>query len=99
MVQRAGRIDRIGTNFETLWVMNMFPDEGLEKLLGLVESLSRKIADIDRQGLLDASGLGEAVHPRNFNTLRRIEAEDGKGVEEEEQFVELASSKYMLETP
>src|SRR5712691_3975958 len=68
MVQRAGRIDRIGTSFETLWVLNMFPDEGLEKLLGLVESLSQKIASIDQSGFLDASILGEVVHPRNFNT-------------------------------
>ena len=63
MVQRAGRIDRIGTTFQTLSIMNMFPDDGLEKLLGLVESLSQKIADIDRNGLLDASILGEVVHP------------------------------------
>ena len=27
MVQRAGRIDRIGTNFDVLWVYNMFPDK------------------------------------------------------------------------
>lgn len=97
MVQRAGRIDRIGTSFNTLWVMNMFPDEGLEKLLGLVESLSRKIASIDRSGFLDTSILGEVVHPQNFNTLRRIEEEDGKVVEEQEQFVELVSSEYLLQ--
>ncbi len=97
MVQRAGRIDRIGTSFDTLWVLNMFPDDGLEKLLGLVESLSRKIADIDRNGLLDASVLGEVVHPQNFNTLRRIEEEDGKVVEEQEQFVELVSSEFLLQ--
>ncbi len=97
MVQRAGRIDRIGTAFPTLWVMNMFPDEGLEKLLGLVESISQKIASIDRSGFLDASILGEVVHPQNFNTLRRIEEEDGKVVEEQEQFVELVSSEFLLQ--
>src|SRR5450755_563374 len=97
MVQRAGRIDRIGTTFQTLSIMNMFPDDGLEKLLGLVESLSQKIADIDRNGLLDASILGEVVHPQNFNTLRRIEAEDGKVVEEQESFVELVSSEFLLQ--
>jgi superfamily II DNA or RNA helicase len=97
MVQRAGRIDRIGTSFDTLWVLNMFPDEGLEKLLGLVESLSRKIAGIDRSGFLDASILGEVVHPQNFNTLRRIEEEDGKVIEEQEQFVELVSSEFLLQ--
>ncbi|HLL78092.1 MAG TPA: DEAD/DEAH box helicase, partial [Ktedonobacteraceae bacterium] len=97
MVQRAGRIDRIGTPFETLWVHNMFPDAGLEKLLGLVESLSQKIASIDASGFLDASILGEMVHPRNFNTLRRIEDEDGKVVEEQEQFAELVSSEFLLQ--
>src|SRR6266567_3409599 len=97
MVQRAGRIDRIGTSFETLWVYNMFPDEGLERLLGLVESLSQKIASIDASGFLDASILGEVVHPQNFNTLRRIEQEDGKVVEEQEQFAELVSSEFLLQ--
>ncbi len=97
MVQRAGRIDRIGTDFDTLWIRNMFPDEGLERLLRLVESLSRKISDIDSAGFLDASVLGEAVHPRNFNTLRRIRDEDGSVVEEEEEFTELASSEFLLQ--
>jgi Helicase conserved C-terminal domain len=97
MVQRAGRIDRIGTDFDTLWIYNMFPDEGLERLLGLVESLSRKIADIDRAGFLDASVLGETVHPQNFNTLRRIRDEDGSVIDEEEQFTELASSEFLMQ--
>lgn len=95
MVQRAGRIDRIGSEFETLWIYNMFPDEGLERLLRLVESLSVKIAGIDRAGFHDASILGEIPHPRNFNTLRRIRDEDGSVIEEEEQFIELAGSEAL----
>ena len=75
----------------------MFPEEGLDRLLGLVESLSRKIADIDATGFLDASVLGETVHPRNFNTLRRIEEQDNQVVEEQEQFIELASSEFLLQ--
>ena len=74
----------------------MFPDEGLERLLGLVESLSDKIAAIDATGFLDASILGESVHPRNFNTLRRIRDEDGSVIEEEEQFTELASNEFLI---
>ena len=97
MVQRAGRIDRIGSEFPTLWIYNMFPDEGLERLLRLVESLSRKIGDIDRTGFLDASILGEVVHPQNFNTLRRIMEEDGRVVEEQEQFAELASNEFLIQ--
>jgi len=96
MVQRAGRIDRIGAKFPVLYIHNTFPDEGLERLLGLVERLTRRIAQIDRQGFLDASILGETVHPRNFNTLRRIGDEDGSVIEEEEQFGELATNEFLM---
>jgi hypothetical protein len=95
MVQRAGRIDRIGSEFDVLWINNMFPDEGLERLLRLIESLSKRIEGIDALGLLDSSVLGETVHPRNFNTLRRIRDEDGTVVEEEEQQTELVSHEYL----
>lgn len=97
MVQRAGRIDRIGTPFSTLWIYNMFPDEGLERLLGLVERLSDRIAAIDSTGFLDASVLGEAVHSRNFNTLRRIRDEDGAVIREEEELTELATGEFLLQ--
>jgi hypothetical protein len=96
-LQRAGRIDRIGSEFDTITIRNLFPDAGLERLLKLVQNLSQKIAQIDATGFLDASVLGETVHPRNFNTLRRIQDEDGTVVEEQEQFIELASSEYLLQ--
>ncbi len=97
MVQRAGRIDRLGTQFKTLWIYNMFPDLGLERLLGLLERLTQRIHDINQTGFLDASILGETVNPRNFNTLRRIRDEDGSVIEEEEQFSELASSEFLFQ--
>jgi len=97
MVQRAGRIDRIGAKFDTLQIYNMFPDEGLERLLRLLESLMRKISNIDRTGFLDASVLGEVVHPQSFNTLRRIRDEDNLVIEEEEGFMELASNEFLLQ--
>ena len=95
MVQRAGRVDRLGSKFDTLWLYNMFPDEGLERLLGLVQRLNQRITDIDNAGFLDASVLGETVHPQNFNTLRRIQEEDGSVIQEEEEFSELASSEFL----
>jgi len=61
------------------------------------ESLSRKIADIDQAGFLDTSVLGETVHPRNFNTLRRIRDEDGSVIEEEEDLTELASNEFLMQ--
>lgn len=59
MIQRAGRIDRIGTDFQTLFIHNFFPDAGLDRLLGLVASLQNKIRQIDEVVGLDASVLGE----------------------------------------
>jgi len=96
MVQRAGRIDRIGAKFDNLYIRNVFPDEGLERLLGIVERLQDKIETIDRTGMLDTSILGETVHPRTFNTLRRIAEEDGSVIEEEEAISELATHENML---
>lgn len=95
MVQRAGRIDRIGSDFDELWLYNMFPDAGLERLLRLVESLSAKISAIDQAGFHDASVLGELVHPQNFNTLRRIREEDGTVIREEELATELVSNETL----
>jgi hypothetical protein len=82
---------------EKLCEHNLFLDAGLDHLLGLVERLSLKIAQIDATGFLDASVLGETVHPRNFNSLRRIKDEDGSIIQEQEDFVELASSEFMLQ--
>lgn len=74
----------------------MFPEEELEGLLHLVERLTSRISTIDDLGLLDASVLGEVVHPRTFNTLRRIRDEDGAVLDEEEARAELAGPEILL---
>ena len=96
MIQRAGRIDRIGTDFDTLFIHNFFPDEGLERLLGLVQSLQTKIRQIDDVVGLDASVLGEAINPKVFNTIKRIEKEDETVIDEEEAEAELASDEGLI---
>lgn len=96
MVQRAGRIDRLGSQFEILSIYNLFPERELEALLGLVKSLTSKIDTINQTGFLDASVLGEVVTPRDFNTLKRIAEEDNSVIEEQESFIELASSEVLL---
>jgi superfamily II DNA or RNA helicase len=96
MVQRAGRIDRIGSPFETLCVYNVFPERGLERLLQLVSSLQQKITTIDQFGMLETSVLGEVVHPRTFNHLQRIADEDESVMDELQAESELASSEFLL---
>jgi hypothetical protein len=74
----------------------MFPEDELERLLRLVERLTDRISQIDELGLLDASILGEVVHPRTFNTIRRIRDEDGTVLDEEEERAELAGPETLL---
>lgn len=96
LVQRNGRIDRIGSPHSEIGIYNMFPEEELEGLLHLIERLTSRISTIDELGLLDASVLGEVVHPRTFNTLRRIRDEDGAVLDEEEARAELAGPELLL---
>lgn len=96
LVQRNGRIDRIGSPHAEIGIYNMFPEEELEALLHLIERLTNRITAIDAFGLLDASILGEVVHPRTFNTLRRIRDEDGAVLDEEEARAELAGPEVLL---
>ena len=84
------------TEFDTLFIYNFFPDEGLERLLGLVQSLQHKIRQIDDVVGLDASVLGEAINPKVFNTIKRIEQQDETVIDEEEAEAELASDEGLI---
>jgi ERCC4-related helicase len=100
MIQRAGRIDRLGTAFERLFIYNCFPEEGLEKLLGLVKRLQQRIATIDREVGLDGSVLGETISEKSIEELRKLkqadtDAEKAAILEELEQAVELISLDEM----
>ncbi len=76
MIQRAGRIDRIGSPFKEIYVYNFFPEEELEDLLRLVEILQNKIRNIDSSIGLDTTVLGEEVNPKVFGIIRRIREKD-----------------------
>ncbi len=100
MIQRAGRIDRLGTDFDELFIYNCFPEEGLETLLGLVARLQQRIAMIDREVGLDASVLGETISERSLEELRRLkeadtDAEKAEILEELEQIADLVSLDEM----
>ncbi len=94
MIQRAGRIDRIGSPFDEIYVYNFFPEEELEDLLKLVEALQRKIRDIDSSIGLDATVLGEEVNPKVFGILRRIKDKDETIFDELEQEVFGGGEKF-----
>ena len=76
MIQRAGRIDRIGSPYKEIFVYNFFPEDELEELLKLVEVLQNKIIGIDKAVGLDQTILGEEIHPKVFGIIRRIKGKD-----------------------
>lgn len=95
MVQRVGRLDRIGSPHETIHVYNFFPEEELEELLGLLARLQEKLNAINRTVGLDASILGEVPHPMDFNILRRVKDEDARTLEELEEESELTVGEFL----
>jgi superfamily II DNA or RNA helicase len=97
MVQRIGRIDRIGSEHDTIEVYNFIPEDALESLLGLMGRLFEKLHAINRTVGLDASVLGEAPNPMDFNTLQRIAAEDAQVLDELESASELTIGEFLLE--
>lgn len=76
MIQRAGRIDRIGSPFKEIIIYNFYPEDELESLLDLVQTLQRKIMMINDTIGLDASVLGEQINPKVFGIMRDLKSED-----------------------
>lgn len=72
MVQRAGRIDRIGSKYEKIYIYNFFPEKELEELLNLLRILQHKINNINDSLGLDGTILGEPIKPKVFGIIRAI---------------------------
>jgi hypothetical protein len=94
MIQRAGRIDRIGSPFKEIYVYNFFPEEELEDLLRLVKVLQNKIRNIDSSVGLDTTVLGEEVNPKVFGIIRKIREQDETVFDELEREVFGGGEKF-----
>jgi superfamily II DNA or RNA helicase len=85
MIQRAGRIDRIGSPYKKIFVYNFFPEDELEELLKLVQILQNKIIGIDEAVGLDQTILGEEIHPKVFGVIRKIKNKDNSVLDDLER--------------
>lgn len=94
MIQRAGRIDRIGSPYKRIFVYNVFPEKELEELLRLVHILQTKIINIDNSVGLDQKILGEEIHPKVFGIIRKIKAKDAKVFDELENMTFGGGEKF-----
>jgi SNF2 family DNA or RNA helicase len=95
MIQRNGRIDRLGNPHAEIQIANIFPTDDLELLLRLVERIQTRLSAINETIGLDASVLGELVTPRTFNTLRELAAGDDSSLIYWSQVSELAGNELM----
>lgn len=82
LVQRHGRIDRIGSPHKTITLRCFFPSEGLDKLLKLEELLQRKLkqaaAAVGVSAVLPNIDAVERVITENRETIEKLRAEDAK---------------------
>ena len=74
MIQRAGRIDRLFSPHDRVYIYNLMPEDGLEDLLKLVENLSKKIETIEDAVALDASVLGEQIEAKELDKVMKLRA-------------------------
>ncbi len=95
MVQRAGRIDRLGSEFQVANIYNFNPEDALESLLNLVKRLTDRLAAINKAGLLDATVMGEVPTPRDFGALRRIANADNSVISDLESISELNIGEFL----
>ncbi len=66
MIQRNGRINRLGSVFSQVFIYNMHPDLELESYLKLVDRLQKKIERIKYTIGTDQSVLGEEENPIEY---------------------------------
>lgn len=66
MIQRNGRINRLGSTYERVFIYNMHPETVLDSYLKLVKRLERKIDAIKFTIGTDQSVLGEEENPIEF---------------------------------
>lgn len=76
MIQRAGRIDRIGSPYNEIYIYNFFPEQELEELLNLLKILKTKINNINNALGLDGTVLGEKINTKVFGIIRAIKDKD-----------------------
>ena len=93
MEQRIGRIDRITTRHDELWIYNFAPTGDLRKQLGLVERIQEKIEDIANT-FGHAAPILDTAEEQVHKTLLTYERLEEDGAEFGDERLEGIGSKY-----
>lgn len=76
MIQRNGRINRLGSTFKQVKIHNFLPEGHLENFLNLIKRLQEKIKIIGASVGIDSSILGETITDRQFGLMNDIYSND-----------------------
>jgi len=98
LIQRFGRIDRIGTEYEVIWGYNFLPETELDKTLGLKEKLRNRIQEIHDTIGEDAAIL-DKTEQLNEVAMYAIYEKHGDQLtvfEEEEDILDINEAEEML---
>jgi len=103
LIQRIGRVDRIGTKHDEILVYNFFPETKLEENLGLVEKVRRRITEFNNALGADGKILEESEewNPSAIEAIYRtsnldeIEQETDKSLLSVTTFAEKLVRDYM----
>ena len=101
LIQRFGRIDRIGSENESVWGFNFLPEAKLEKNLGLKEILQRRIQEIhdtigedaailDKEEQLNEEAMF-SIYEKHGGQLTMFEEEQG-------EFLDISEAEEMIRT-
>ncbi|ASJ03809.1 DNA helicase (plasmid) [Thermococcus profundus] len=92
LIQRIGRVDRIGTEHDEILVYNFFPEKKLEENLGLLQKVERRVQEFSRALGTDGKILQEEEE-WNPSAIRAI-----YGTDEMEKIEEEFSSSLLSVT-
>ena len=100
LIQRFGRIDRIGSEHELIWGLNFLPETELEKTLGIKRILQRRIQEIhdtigEDSAILDDS---ERLNPDAMYAIYAPKDNQMSLFPEDDEFVDLNEAEELLRT-
>ncbi|MEH1932931.1 MAG: helicase-related protein [Nostoc sp.] len=100
LIQRFGRIDRIGSDKDVIYAYNFLPELGIERNLGLKQKLKNRIQEI-HDSIGEDSAILDRTEQLNEEAMYAIYEQQGKqlslfDIEEEEGFLDLNEAEEIL---
>lgn len=99
LIQRFGRIDRIGSEHELIWGLNFLPEKELEKTLNIHAVLNRRIQEIHDTIGEDSAILDESERLNTDAMYAIYSSDDGQMTlfpEDDEEIVDINEAEELL---